>query len=161
MLASGERGVDEGAMRGGRRLPAAYRRALLDSVAGESNAYGFTLVIWTTGALALVEHPRPRAVDAFAFLGGALLAVTLIVLIAFARSATPDPAVAPARARGALHLVSVCAGVLAGWGPAALLRAPVALFAASFASVAVFHAFLGAERLLAARVVDGEAGGES
>ena len=147
-------------MRGDRRLPAAYRRGLLDSVSGESNAYGFTLVIWTTGALALVEHPRPRAVDAFAFLGGALLAMTLIVLIAFARAGTPDAAVAPARARGALHLVSVSAGVVAGWGAAASLAAPFALLAASFTGVVVFHAFLGAERLLAGRVVDGDAGEE-
>jgi len=41
-----------------------YRRALRAAVAAGAKAYGFTLVIWTTAALATAERGLPGRTDA-------------------------------------------------------------------------------------------------
>ena len=64
---------------GGRRR-LSYRLALRAAVASGEKAYGFTLVIWTTGAVVVSQHGIPRAGEAFAYLGGALAGTAIIIV---------------------------------------------------------------------------------
>lgn len=108
--------------------------------------YGFTLIIWTTGALAFAEHGLPRAEDALAFLGGALVGMALIVTLSFGglRSTWADIGLVQ-RAYGAIHVVSVVAAVLAGWLVAALLPGLVAFLGASLVAVVVYNLVFAVE----------------
>src|SRR5690606_26960626 len=69
-------------MRRARRRPLPYRQALRSAVAAEAHAYGFTLVVWTTGALALTEEGLVLG-RVLAFLAGALAAMAVVVAAAF------------------------------------------------------------------------------
>lgn len=105
-----------------------------------AKAYGFTLVIWTTGALAISEQGVPRASEALAYLGGALLGMALIVAASFGglRSTSGDVGLVR-RAYGAIHVLSVVAGVLTGWLLAAVLDGVLSFLAASFAAVVIYN----------------------
>lgn len=134
-----------------------YRRGLRAAVAGGARAYGFTLVIWTTGALAIQECGRPGVAAAFAFLAGALLGMAAIVFVSFGgpRATWEDRGIV-SRAYGAVHLGSVAAAVAAGWLLTALLHGPLAFLAASLVAVVVYNLLLGLELALSS-VGDGVA----
>jgi hypothetical protein len=59
-------------------LRAAYRPALRAAVAASAAPYGYTLTIWTSGAV--LSHTRgiPSAVEALLFLVGAVAAFALV-----------------------------------------------------------------------------------
>jgi hypothetical protein len=137
-----------GRLRRGPLFPGAisYREGLRVAVAGGAQTYGFTLVVWTTGALAISEQGLPRPLDALAFLGGALLATALIAIVTFAglRSTWRDERPV-SRAYGAIHAPSVAAGVLMGWLLAAALDGAFAFAAASFVAVVPYNLLLAVE----------------
>lgn len=64
--------------RTGGALRAAYRPALRAAVAASAAPYGYTLTIWTSGAV--LSHARgiPSAVEALLFLAGAVAAFALV-----------------------------------------------------------------------------------
>jgi hypothetical protein len=123
-----------------------YRLALRAAVASGSKTYGFTLVIWSTGALTVSRHGVPTAVEALAYLGGALAGMAVIVIVCFGRwRATWSDVGLVRRAYGAIHLVSVLAAVLIGWMAAALVSGAPAFALASFAAVVVYNLLLALE----------------
>jgi hypothetical protein len=88
-------------------------------VAASAAPYGYTISIWSSGAVLFNAHGTPRVPEVFAFLAGALLGFGLLALAAqgaLARMETldhvPDRVLA-----GALHWLAAGAAV----GAAALL----------------------------------------
>lgn len=127
----------------------AYRRALRFALSGQSNAYGFTLVVWGTGALAISELGMPGPAGIFAFIGGALVSMSLIVAVVFGvwRPFRVEPP--PRRPFSAMHLPSVPAAMAAGWGLTAVLGGVAGYFLAALVAVAVYELGLGLEIVLA------------
>lgn len=143
-------------MTAGGRL-ARYRTALRTAVSQESKAYGFTLVVWSTGALAMSEQGAPGRSGAVAYLGGLLGGMLLVVLIAFGH---PAHALRGSRFRryagGAIHIASVGAAVAAGWACAAVLSPKwLAYLSAGGLSSFVYQMVLGLE-MVATLVPDHE-----
>lgn len=140
------------------RAPSAlrsYRRALRAAVGAGAKAYGFTLVIWTTGALTVTEHGLPRSVDALAFLGGALLAEALTIVVCFGglRSTWGDVGLTR-RAYGAIHLGAVALAVVAGWLVAATVHGTLGFFGAALTAVVIYNFLLALEVALSIADVD-------
>jgi hypothetical protein len=97
-----------------------YRDALRVVLAGESKAYGFTLVIWGTGAVTAATHAQPRATDVIAYVGGALFAIASVVAATYG-GLDVEMRRPPLRQRaaGAIHLGSVGVAIAAAWFAAA------------------------------------------
>jgi hypothetical protein len=77
-------------------------------VAASATPYGYTLTIWTSGAVLSHAHGIPAAPEAFLFLVGAVAAYALIGALAFAAGGQdlgPEPA--SSVLSGGLHLLSV------------------------------------------------------
>jgi hypothetical protein len=94
-----------------------FRDALGTAVASETRAYGFTLLVWSTGALTTADQGLPTTGEVFAFLCGALLAMAIVVLVAFGgpmRRWTTSRE--PHYAFGAIHIASLAVGTACGWG---------------------------------------------
>ncbi len=60
-----------------------FVRALRFALSRQASAYGFTLIVWGTGAVAASRLGGPDPTEAFAYVGGALTAAVLVVLFAF------------------------------------------------------------------------------
>lgn len=89
-----------------------YRKALRGTVAASAAPYGYTLTIWTSGAV--LSHARgiPDTAEALLFLIGAVSAYALVGGLAFgglSEHAAPEPA--PPVVFGGLHLFSVGAAI--------------------------------------------------
>ena len=119
----------------GRMLPA----ALGSTVAASAAPYGYTISIWSAGALLMGRHGIPQTIDVFGFLAGALIGYGLLVLLARRALADvelidhpPDRVIA-----GAMNWFAVGAAV----GAAALIAsfdASVAWMLAAFATTTVY-----------------------
>jgi hypothetical protein len=65
------------------RSPDSTLRAALGTIVAASAApYGYTISIWSTGAVLMRSHGTPRVTDVFAFLAGALAGFGLMGLLA-------------------------------------------------------------------------------
>jgi hypothetical protein len=128
--------------------PLAYREALRTAVSSQTKAYGFTTVVWTTGALLLAEHGDPGVGGAFSFLAGILGAMALVVGITFGSPVATWTQHEPRRfAFGAVHLVSVPSAVVAGWGAGAIVSEHAAAY-----GIAVFTGTLVYQLLIALEI---------
>lgn len=92
---------------------AEYRRRLRGSVAQSAAPYGYTLTIWTAGAITAHEQGVPATIHALAFAGGAILAFMLIGVFAFGRPAQVlrTPRERDVEVWGAFHLPVVASAV--------------------------------------------------
>jgi hypothetical protein len=126
-----------------------YRRTL-KSIAGSSAVpYGYTLTVWSTGAVLMRSHGPPAVGDVFLFLVGGVAAFALIALLAAPSGEPPQTRPTDALRAGALHVAAVGGAV----GIAALIAElggavawPLGSFAATFAYLA-----LAAVELMVAR----------
>lgn len=125
-----------------------YRKALQHALGGETRAYGFALVVWTTAALASAERGTPKQAAAIAYVAGALAAMAVVIIATFGgptETIKRQPNV-PQRAAGTVHLFSVAIAILAGWGLAAVLTTGwLAFLVAGFVSVLLYQLILGVE----------------
>lgn len=80
-----------------------YMRSLWFALRGQASAYGFTLVIWGTGALAIHQIGEPGPADVFAYVGGALSAAMLVVAGAFGFWSSLQAEEPELRAHSAMH----------------------------------------------------------
>ena len=64
-----------------------YRRALQLTVAAAAAPYGYTLTVWTSGAVVAHERGIPDAVGAILFAAGAIIGFALVGLVAYGASA--------------------------------------------------------------------------
>jgi hypothetical protein len=62
------------------RLP--FRAALATIVAASAAPYGYTISVWSSGAVLMSTHGTPRVGEVFAFLAGAPVGFALIALLA-------------------------------------------------------------------------------
>ena len=102
-------------------LPARYRSALGATVATSAGPYGYTLTIWTSGAVLSHAHGIPSTTAAFLFLLGAVAAYALVSGLAFG-GLSEHVVLEPTRAAvwGGLHFLSVglaigAASLVARW----------------------------------------------
>lgn len=122
-----------------------YLHALRFALGNQANAYGFTLVVWGTGRLATWQLGKPDPADVFAYLGGALVSVSLIVAVVFGvwhPFETPEP---PRRPLSAMHPASAPAAAAAGWALTLLLGGFSGFFVAAFLAVGVYQLLLAVE----------------
>jgi hypothetical protein len=91
-----------------------YRRHLRAVIAASAAPYGYTLTIWTAGAVTTHAEGIPSALDAMLLLAGAVAAFGAIG--AFAYGGVNSPLVPGARGQiriwGGIHLPSVGASIL-------------------------------------------------
>lgn len=112
-----------------------YRRGVRAAVASSAGPYGYTLTIWTSGAILLDARGVPSTLDAFLFVLGALCGFGTAGLLAYG---DPGASIAPRRRAFSLwksfHLPAV--GVSAGVAAIAahLLASPAAWPVAGFAA---------------------------
>jgi hypothetical protein len=90
-----------------------YRRRLRGSVAQSAAPYGYTLTIWTSGAIVAHVQGVPATVHALVFAAGAILSFMFIGVLAFGR---PEHLLRPPKQRdvevwGAFHLPVVAVAV--------------------------------------------------
>jgi hypothetical protein len=120
-------------------LRAAYRPALRAAVAASAAPYGYTLTIWTSGAV--LSHTRgiPSAADALLFLAGAVVAYALVGGLALGgvpERLAPEPA--HAVIWGGLHLFSVGLAIGAATLVARLVTNPAAWPLGGFLATALY-----------------------
>jgi hypothetical protein len=134
-----------------------YRASLRDALAAEGKAYGFALVTWGTASLTSAARGTPDAPQAIAYVGGALAAMALVIFATYAGAGEQLTGEPPGRrlAWGAVHLVSVAAGLAAGWGAAELVVPKWGAFlGAGAAATLVYQLVLGLEVALSTRAGD-------
>lgn len=124
-----------------------YRKALRVALRGETKAYGFALIIWGNGALAINEHGVPDAAAAIAYIGGALAAMALVLLIAFDGPARPGRG-SPSQhiGLGGIHVIAVPVAIAVGWCLSGVIDSSwLAFLASSFGAVTAYQLLLGLE----------------
>lgn len=92
--------------------PKRYKSALRVTVASSAAPYGYTLTIWTSGAVLSHAQGIPNAGEALLLLAGAVAAYALVGGLAFgglSEQLVPEPA--RAVVWGGLHLVSVALAI--------------------------------------------------
>lgn len=123
-----------------------YRDHLQAVIGATAASYGYTLTIWTTGAIASHSAGAPDGLDALLFLVGALVAFACIGALAHGRV---DAVLTNDRSRevhlwGALHFPAVGLAVVETAVIVALVRGwsifPVTSFAATFTYLATIAA---------------------
>ncbi len=134
-----------------------FRRSLRMAVGAEGRAYGFTLTIWGTGALGLHELGPPVPSEAFSYIGGAIVGMSLVLFLAFGDIRKRfDPTEPPTRAFGVVHIISVLCALFAGWFCLRTFDGPVAWFAGSLAAVFIHQLFLALETMAASSTTEEE-----
>jgi hypothetical protein len=126
-----------------------FRSALQTVVAKEAKAYGFTLVVWSTGAFLLIERGKPTAPSILVFVGGILLAQAVVVLVAYGSPARTW--VQPSQREyvwSTFHAGPIAAGVLLAWLLAAGTSGMWAYFLAPLVAALAYQILLGLESLL-------------
>lgn len=118
---------------------ARYKSALRLTVASSAAPYGYTLSIWTSGAV--LSHARgiPNAGEALLFLAGAVAAYALVGGLAFgglSEQLVPEPA--RAVVWGGLHFLSVALAIGAASLVAHFVTDPVAWLLGGFLVTGVY-----------------------
>jgi hypothetical protein len=121
------------------RPPRRYGLALRTTVSASAGPYGYTLTVWTSGAVLAHAHGIPSAAEALLFLAGAVTAYGLVAGAAAGtsrRRLAPDPA--HAAVWGGLHLFSVGLAIGAAWLDARLVTSLAAWPVGGFAATALY-----------------------
>lgn len=126
-----------------------YLDSLRFAFSGQASAYGFTLVIWGTGALAISQIGTPDPVEVFCYVAGALAAAVLIVAVAFGFRASLRAEEPERRAHSAMHLLSVPSAMAAGWSVTVALGGWAGYLMAGFIAVLLYEALLSLEIVVA------------
>lgn len=93
-----------------------YRAALGATVAATVAPYGYTLTVWTTGAVIAHAHGIPDAVDALLFLLGAVTAFTVLAVVTLGTTVERlVPVPTHTVIWGGLHFVAVGLAIAAAW----------------------------------------------
>lgn len=126
-----------------------YRSALQTVVTKEAKAYGFALVLWSTGSLLVVERGQPTAGAVVVFAGGVLGAQATALLLAFGSPMKVwGDRSHPEYVWTAFHVIPIAAGVLLAWLLAAETAGLWAYLAAPFAGLLAYQLLLGLESML-------------
>lgn len=130
------------------------RRDLADALRGERRAYGFTMLVWGTGAILIGSRGSPGVSGVAAYLGGIVVAMAIVLLVdaGGARAALPTSRGSHAAA-SAIHLLAPAAGIAAGVASGlAVPGIPGCYFVAGCVACLVFQVGLMIELVLGDRL---------
>lgn len=141
-----------------------YRHHLRTVVAASAAPYGYTLTLWTSGAVASHANGIPSAPDALLLLAGAVSAFAAVGIVAYGGI---NGVLAPAsrgvvRVWGGLHIPSVGASILAVWLVTTLMSGHVVWLCTGFAATATYLLVIGLQFWVATHrgtVADSEGAG--
>jgi len=123
-----------------------YGRSLRSAVGSSAAPYGFTLAVWTTGAVIIGSQGLPSALNALAFAAGAVLAFAFIGFLAFGDLTGDNTEKRPRTALwGNFHFLSVGLAIGAAVIVTSLLDTELVWMLGSFVSTACYLLALGAE----------------
>lgn len=126
------------------------RRSWRVALSSLGPAYGFTVVVWSTGAMLLHYRGTPQPWEVVVFSGAILTAMAVAAMAAFGGPRVRWRHESPERfAAGVIHVLSVFAGVGVAWGLAALVQAVEAWAIVPFAAVLTMQALVAVEIHLA------------
>jgi hypothetical protein len=128
-----------------------YRNHLQTAVATSAAPYGYTLTIWTSGAVTTHSRGIPTAWEALIFLAGAVLGFAVTAALAYGR---PSEILAPrehgsVRLWGGFHLVSVGLAIGAAALVTALVKNPIDWLIVGFIATLVYLVVIAAQFTLA------------
>jgi hypothetical protein len=129
-----------------------YRHGLRGPVAAAAAPYGYTLTIWTSGAVIAHERGIPSAAGALLFAAGALVGFALVGLLAYGGvGRRPPPEPAPFSLWHSFHLVGVGAGIGVAVGATYALENDVAWLVGGFLATTVYMLAAGLPYVFARR----------
>lgn len=137
--------------------PRHYRTHLKNVVATSAAPYGYTLTIWTSGAVATHRHGIPSTSEALLFLLGAVLGFALTAALAHGSPVATfaaDRDRRPVRLWGGFHLISVGGAIGIAAAAADLLGNPLVWLFVGFLSTTVYLTLTAAQFTLAERKGD-------
>ena len=131
--------------------PRSYRAHLKSAVATSAAPYGYTLTVWTSGAVTTHARGVPTAGDALLLLAGAVLGFAVTAAIAYGR---PSEVLASGehetvRLWGGFHLVSVGLAIGATALVTDIITSPVTWLAVGFVATLVYLVVIAAQFTLA------------
>ena len=127
-----------------------YLRNLRAAVGSSAGPYGYTLAVWTTGAVIMDTHGKPTAPYAAAFMAGAVLAFALVGALAFGK---PTGNFAREQGQeviwGSTHVFSVGLSIGAAFVVGNYVTGFIVWPLAAFLSTAIYLLVLGGESTFA------------
>jgi len=123
-----------------------YRTDLRGVVGSSASAYGYTLTIWSTGAMLSHLYGAPSLPKIFLFLGGAVLAFALVGVLAFG-GVTKRFGGGSGRVElwGSVHFLSGGMAVGAAWLVGAYASSLAGWPLGAFVATAVYLSVVGVE----------------
>jgi len=116
-----------------------YRRALRWTVAAAAAPYGYTLTVWTSGAVVAHERGIPDVVGAILFAVGAMIGFGLVGLVAYGGiGRRPPPAPEVFSVWQSIHVLGIGAAIALAFAVARLIHHDAAWLVAGFAATAVY-----------------------
>lgn len=133
------------------KSPAGYRAHLKSAVATSAAPYGYTLTVWTSGAVTTHARGVPTAWEALLLLAGAVLGFGATAAGAYGHPSKILAAreSAPVRLWGGFHLVSVGLAIGATALVTAIIKGPAVWFAVGFAATGVYLVGIAAQFTIA------------
>jgi len=109
-------------------------------VSASAAPYGYTLTIWTSGAVTTHARGVPSTGDALLLLGGAVLGFAFTAALAYgsARDVFSSHEHGGVQLWGGFHLISVGAAIAVSTAIAHFVEAPVAWLAVGFAATSIY-----------------------
>lgn len=127
-------------------LGARYRHSLRKAVGTSAGPYGYTLTIWTSGAVLIHARGVPSTGEALLFMLGSVLAFALVGAAAFrsspvaAGNSTSHPVL-----WGSFHFIPVAASIGAASLVAEVVDGSAAWPLAGLAATSIYLTFVGAQ----------------
>ena len=134
-----------------------YRTDLRGVVGSSATAYGYTLTVWSTGAVLSGAYGPPSPPQVFAFLLGAVVAFVVVGVLAFG-GVTAEFGGGSDRVElwGGFHFLSVGLAVAAAWLVSAYVPSLPGWPLGAFAATVTYLIVVGLEQTAADRQADGE-----
>lgn len=124
-----------------------YRTHLRSAVATSAAPYGYTLAVWTSGAVTSHARGIPTAWEALLFLAGAVVGFGLTAGLAYGR---PSKIFAPrehgsVRLWGGFHFISVGLTIAGTALVTSLIKSPIVWLAVGFVATFVYLVVIAAQ----------------
>ena len=134
-----------------------YRTNLRGVLGASATAYGYTLTVWSTGAILSGAYGPPSPPEVFTFLGGALVAFALVGVLAFG-GVTAEFGGGSGRVElwGGFHFLSVGLAVAAAWLVSAYAPGLPGWALGSFVTTSAYLTIVGFEQSAADRQTNEE-----
>ncbi len=127
-----------------------YRETAQAAVSVSVAPYGYTLTVWTSGAVLTHARGVPSTLDALLFMLGAVAGFAVVALLAFGDlTSRTMPAAAQPRVWGGLHVLSIGLAIGAATVIAHVSERTIAWPLGGFTATAIYLVVLAVELALA------------